>query len=248
MYNGKSYKGVQIDGNYIGNDGYKLLGAGRGIYVYNSKDVTIGGESLENQNVISAKNGGILFEKSSYCTVQNNLIGTDKTGQWSLLTSSHGILIKPYIDSITGGKTPSSDIDIFDNVISGNGGNGIQLEAAQKINILRNYIGVNWIWGDNTGSYAVGNRASGIALYDGSFDVSVGDINSDDNRNIISGNDQYGIGYKDSYPNTLYNNYLGVDASGTHSLPNWGGNIAYGSTADQLYNYQGGNLYGSTTN
>jgi len=101
----------------------------------------------------------------------------------------------------------------------------IQTTGADYNTVSGNYIGT-----DASGSSDLGNK-TGVMIGDGAQGNVVGG-NSPEERNVISGNNQYGVYiYNDSDRNTVSGNYIGTDVTGTQSLGNTetGVAIAYGS-------------------
>ena len=101
----------------------------------------------------------------------------------------------------------------------------IQTTGADYNTVSGNYIGT-----DASGSSDLGNK-TGVMIGDGAQGNVVGG-NTPEERNVISGNNQYGVYiYNDSDRNTVSGNYIGTDVTGTQSLGNTetGVAIAYGS-------------------
>ncbi|MCA9166624.1 MAG: right-handed parallel beta-helix repeat-containing protein [Planctomycetales bacterium] len=118
-------------------------------------------------------------------------------------------------------------------VINRFSGAGIEIQA--NANVLQgNFIGV-----DVTGTQSHGNR-HGIEISGGSGNrIGNGAASA---RNLISGNNNVGIRvlFGTSSANYIQNNYIGLDASGTASLPNRAGGVVLQSGAHH-------NLIGGTT-
>ena len=123
------------------------------------------------------------------------------------------------------------------NVISGNGGNGINLSGSSSNTISQNYIGTD---ANGSTNAAYGNARNGIQLSGGSSFNMIGGQFIDGNNptgsagsttpvfqrpplgNLISANHLNGVLIANgSQSNTLSGNYIGVDASGTNALGNW---------------------------
>jgi hypothetical protein len=101
----------------------------------------------------------------------------------------------------------------------------------QKAGSDYNTVSGNLIGIDASGSTDLGNGKFGVAIGDGSQGNVVGG-NTPEERNVISGNSQYGVYiYGDGTDqNTVSGNYIGTDAMGTQDLGNTetGVAIAYG--------------------
>src|SRR5262249_15023577 len=106
-------------------------------------------------------------------------------------------------------------------VINGFGGAGIVLsgEGATGDVVAGNFIGTN-----AARTAGVGNGNSGVVLMNGAHDNTVGGANAAD-RNLISGNTGEGVllvmtDGANTRNNTVRNNYIGTDRSGTVALGN----------------------------
>ena len=106
-------------------------------------------------------------------------------------------------------------------------GHGIRLVTEGGNVIEGNYIGT-----DINGTTALGNQA-GIVITNSSDNIVGGTTTAA--RNIISGNDQPGIGLSgDSSRNLVQGNYIGTDVSGTVALSNGTGVGFVNSASDNL--------------
>ncbi|HEV3343739.1 MAG TPA: right-handed parallel beta-helix repeat-containing protein [Pirellulales bacterium] len=112
----------------------------------------------------------------------------------------------------------------------GASGNAVTLEHVENMQIVGNYIGL-----DTDGTTAAGNRGDGIELI-GSSNNTIGGAAAED-RNVISANGQQGILLSLSSNNTITNNDIGTDATGTVAL----GNAANGIL---VTSFSEGNLIG----
>jgi uncharacterized repeat protein (TIGR01451 family) len=150
-----------IQGNYIGSDATGTLGLGNGGsgIVDSTAGNLYGGLTAGAGNLISgnAKNGLWFFGGGGNSVVQGNLIGLDVSGTRGLANGGDGIFIQGSNNDTIGGSSAAAR-----NVISANGGNGIEtLVAAGQGSIIQgNYIGT-----DATGSLALGNVGHGIDLF-----------------------------------------------------------------------------------
>nr|HQU84900.1 Calx-beta domain-containing protein [Pyrinomonadaceae bacterium] len=171
-------------------------------------------------------NHGISFEADSpiTATVSGCYIGTGANGSADLGNGIGGISIQAHANSTfnIGGFSSSSER----NVISGNGGSGIQIFTYQQgfvtgntaINVFNNLIGTN-----SAGNADLGNSFDGISFSvfngDGSeYTLNVG-TGTASGRNIISGNQSDGIRASAGNVN-VYGNYIGTNINGTADLGN----------------------------
>jgi CSLREA domain-containing protein len=220
----------EVLGCYIGTDAtgeLDLHNTESGVVITGGADHNQIGDS-GNGNVISANWGDgvwIYGEGTDDNSVTHNYIGTDKDGETSLGNHSNGIYISNNADnnkigSISGGR----------NVISGNNGNGIRIAAADGNQIMGNYIGI-----DKDGDTDLGNDGDGVQISNGAQGNTIGgDIVEE--RNVISGNEGYGVHVNDADNNTVSANYVGTDESGASPLGNRyaGVLIANGSTNNTI--------------
>ncbi len=99
----------------------------------------------------------------------------------------------------------------------------------QKAGSNYNTVSGSYLGTDASGSSDLGNK-SGVWIGDGA-EGNVGGGDTPGERNVISGNDQYGVYiYNGADRNTVSGNYIGTDATGTQALGNTetGVGIAYG--------------------
>lgn len=177
-----------VAGNLIGiNDfGEDLGNAGSGVVIAGAPDNQIGGTEFVARNYISG-NGldgiELLGIDATANDVLGNLIGTDLTGDAALPNDGNGILIDNASDNVVGGSTDGAR-----NVISGNGGVGVQVSGFSAANntVRRNFIGTN-----DTGQTAVGNTAGGVLVLEASDNLIGGQASS--SGNFIAGNGGPGV-------------------------------------------------------
>jgi hypothetical protein len=150
-------------------------------------------------------------------TVSGNYIGTHASGTVDLGNTSDGVLICNGAQNNTiGGDEPAER-----NVISGNDFSGVSIygSGARDNTVSGNYIGT-----DANGTTDLGNY-HGVWIGNGAQNNTIGG-DADDERNVISGNDTWGVSISgsDTTGNTVSGNYIGTDASGTADLGNgWDG-------------------------
>ncbi len=195
---GTGVQNVTIVGNYIGLDrtGTKgIAGAHSGVYVTGAaQNVTIRG------NVISGNGGNegitIVNAGTGNVDVEANYIGTDVTGTKAVPNQYSGIWVG---DSATA--------TINNNLISGNGSNGISLNGAGATSVTNNLVGT-----DLTGKVIVANSGSGIWAGNGSKATI--------SKNVFSGNANQGVVLSGATATAITNNLVGTDITGEKALPN----------------------------
>jgi parallel beta-helix repeat protein len=237
---GTSYNVVQ--GNYIGVDnlGNFSLANIAGVWVGNGASFnTIGGTAPGVGNLISGNNSvGVMLRDAGtyYNVVQGNSIGTNFNGT-AALGNSKGVWL-------TAGASRNT---ILGNLISGNQAEGVLLTVSGTTGntVQNNSIGTNL---DATS--ALGNL-DGVSV---ALGASGNFIGGDGGRNLISGNQLYGVALWNvgTSFNVVQNNYIGTDGSGSNAVPNGqygvliGGGASYntiGGTTAALGNLISGNGY-----
>jgi len=178
---------------------------------------------------------GIASFDNTGLVIAGNRIG--KFGNVDMFTPANGnvrdgIYLDGVTSSVIGGDTVADR-----NIISGNGANGITILDGAGILVRGNYIGVT-----ETGSAALANAYSGIQIVGDSTGNTIGGSTAA-RRNIISGNTGDGIFIK-SNDNDIFGNYIGLDVSGTISLPNRIGIYLYSDSTPVIGNEIGGTTSG----
>jgi hypothetical protein len=225
-------------GGYAGKPLIELKGSNVGGY-----GLQLGGGNSTVKGLIINRFGGdgILIVNKGGNTIKGNWIGVDNTGNVDAGNRRKGIVVNAAGNTI--GGTGANDR----NVISGNDQGGIQLYTykAASNKILGNYIGTN-----ASGTAAVGNGTSGVAINGAPNNVIGG--TSAGARNVISGNKQDGVVINQSggTGNIIQGNYIGVNAAGNARLSNeWYGvetsqkNTLIGGSAAGAGNVISGNKY-----
>jgi titin len=213
-----------VSGNYIGTDASGTAGLGNGdngVCIYGAQN-TVGGDTADERNVISdnSRDGvRIVYGDATGNTVSGNYIGTDANGTTVLGNTWDGVSIHSGARNNTVGGATGGER----NVISGNGRDGVHIFAGDDNTVSGNYIGT-----DASGMADSGNTEHGVYI-DGDQNTVGGDTPGE--RNVISGNDLYGVWiYGGAQNNTVSGNYIGTNASGMADLGNTehGVYISYG--------------------
>jgi len=207
-----------VSGNYIGTDATGAQGLGNGnhgVAIYGgAQNNTVGGDTEGERNIIS-DNGidGVNIQGGTGSnTISGNFIGTVVSGTQALGNDGRGVRIVSSPNNTIGGDTAGER-----NVISGNStGVTIVGSAAMSNTVSGNYIGT-----DASGSTDLPNTSIGVQIRGGAQGNVVGG-DTPEERNVISGNGQYGVTINDSttMSNTLSGNYIGTDATGAQDLGN----------------------------
>jgi titin len=217
-----------VQGNYIGTDVSGLTAIGNltnGVLVNGVPGNTIGGAVPGAGNTVSGnhENGILLAAGASGNQVQGNYVGVDATGLYRLANAQSGVDLDASAGNLVGGPGAG-------NVISGNGGSGIQLvDTGGGTNAVEG----NLIGTDATGKKAVANGQAGI--YVGVPGNTIGGTTAA-LRNVISGNSANGIfviGIGASN-NLIEGNYIGTDILGGSPLGNSYAGIAISNASATL--------------
>lgn len=163
-----------VQGNFIGTNSAGSVAVGNqsdGVEMISGSNTvincTVGGTSAGARNVISANSGvGVQFiTVGTSNLVQGNFIGTDVTGSNDLGNGSSGVAVNESNDCTVGGTVPGAG-----NVISGNGTNGVRINAPTAT-------------GNRVQGNKIGTRADGVTvLANGSDGIFV--LNSASNNTI----------------------------------------------------------------
>ena len=163
----------------------------------------MGGANPALRNLISGNIGvGLLMNGGTNQQIVGNLIGTNASGSAPIGNGAEGIVA----------TSSAGNIHILNNVVSGNLSNGIGLYLTSgPATVQGNIIGL-----DASGSYALSNMQSGVAI-----DASNGNlIGGALAGNVISGNNFEGVYIKDSAGTTVQGNLIGRSSNNTVTIGN----------------------------
>lgn len=205
-----------ISGNYIGTNETATAENGNyiGIEVITGANyTTIGGLNPEDKNIVSGNEHiGIRLLDVRYCNIFGNFVGTNRTGT-AAIPNFDGISLEG-ADKFNnvGGNT-----EAHRNLVSGNVAYGIPVFGAGAEG---NVISGNYIGTDITGSFAIPNNY-GVLFDDGSYNNILGG-DTDAERNILSGNNSYGVFIYNmgTNSNIIKGNYIGTDVTGVTAIHN----------------------------
>ena len=213
----------EIQNNLIGTDaaGDLALGnGGDGIALYNgSHDNRIGGTAGFG-NVVSGNSGdGILISApdADGNVIGDNLVGLAADGTTALGNARHGIVL---YQGPQGNLIGTDGIDGAPNVVSSNGDDGIVIDGAGGTDTKDNLVAGNLVGTDAGGTLARGNGTSGIALFAGARENTIGGTGV--RANVISDNGHGGvyIGGAGTDGNHVLGNRIGTDMQGVTGLGN----------------------------
>lgn len=233
VISGNSGAGVAIDGrsvtlntvagNYIGVDttGKAALPNSQGGVNITSgaSNNTIGGSVPGARNVISGNIGdGVTVADlgTSLNVVAGNYIGVDVSGLAKLSNANTGlVLARGATSNVIGGAVSGAG-----NVISGAPDNNSGIYITDT-GTSQNVVAGDLIGTDATGAAALPNAQYGVFVANGAAGNIIGGT-APEARNIISGNGSTGVRIESpgSNSNLIRGNYIGLDISGAHALPN----------------------------
>lgn len=211
-----------LENNFVGTDTtgtVALNNTGNGIDVIDSSNNLIGGTTAASRNLVSGNGSvGISIADAGAGALGNrilgNFIGTEITGTAKLANASYGIVVAGADGTVIG-----DDIAGAGNLISGNGGIGIQIvdngspRITENCSIQNNFIGTN-----AAGNAAVSNPI-GISV-SRAMNTTIGGASALA-RNVISGNSAEGIRVLNGAAGALIEgNLIGLSGDGNGTLPN----------------------------
>ena len=194
-------------------DEVRLDGAGAGAAYgldVNAADVTV------TNLTITRFFAGIELAASDGATVTNSFLGTDQAGTASLGNVSQGVRAGSL-------GSPATNAEIRQNVISGNGGEGVLIEDGVNTG---NVVAFNLIGTTPAGTAALAN-STGVEIRNSGGNRIGGPAPLAD-RNVISGNNGHGVrvsagGATRRTGNVIRNNRIGTTPNGEAALPNFRG-------------------------
>jgi hypothetical protein len=205
---------VRIVGNIVGLDtagGIAMGNDDNGIEVGgNAQNIVIGGPqetfNVIPQNAISGNHGhGIaILDTAHSITINHSYIGTDVVGLGERGNSGDGV----YLGAGTFLTTIGSSDQQLLTVISGNRGNGIEMQGTQANTVLGTYIGTN-----AHNDTPIFNSENGILIAGNSKNNVIGGAMP----NVIAYNGANGIFIASGSGNSILNNsiylntYIGID-------------------------------------
>ena len=232
LIDGAGTNGAVVRGNYVGTDGTgtaKLANAADGVLVSGgAANNTVGGTAAGAINLISGNGGNgveIMGSGSTGDVVLGNKIGTDINGTAKLGNAGGGVKIDGGAknDAVGGTATGAG------NLISGNGGNGVEIAGASGIAVLGNLIGTGI-----HGTASLGNAGDGVKISGGSADNTVGGPTFAA-LNLISANGGNGVEIAGSGAtgNAVLGSRIGTDIKATKARGNGlAGVLVSGGAAD----------------
>jgi len=186
-----------------------------------------GGTTVRGMVINRFGEAGIRMDTGNGNTIIGNRIGTNVAGTAASANLNRGILIVGTTGHFIGDGTAAGR-----NLISGNSGRGIDINAGGSAVVSGNYIGTN-----AAGTGDRGNFGHGIQIVNSSGST-IGGLTATA-RNVISGNDGIGVLIigdigTPAMNNTVLGNYIGVDFTGNTALGNDGSGVVIQDTLNTV--------------
>ncbi len=214
-----NYLGTNTGGNSSDTTTY----VGIGVQIASNNNIV-------RNNVIVQRTSGVSITSGTGNRVQGNYIGINRDGTDRIPDTGVGSRVGVNMLAASSGTLVGTDANGTNdgaegNVISGNNSSGVQALGSANNIIAGNYIGTTAngdapIAGNQTGN------GTGVLFRSAATGNRVGGTNPDE-RNIISGNTNVGVGILDANTinNSIQGNYIGLDVNGTTAMPNTGGGV-----------------------
>jgi len=232
-----SYIGLQLNGVNAGSN------SGDGIVINATSSGNTIGAAIGSPNVISGNGGnGILINGSSGNIVRANFIGTDVTGLKQRSNQGNGIHIAGGAsNNFIGGRIPANPPGTDPNelsgkrppegnLISGNAGNGVLINAGSTANTLSgNFIGT-----DASGIKAQGNLQNGVSIMNANGNSLLGtqvNLNPFIYYNVVSGNAGNGLQVMNSNNTVIQANFFGLGSDDNAAVGNGGNGVVIGGSS-----------------
>jgi hypothetical protein len=215
--------GNTLAGDHVGTDlagTAALANAADGVAVFGTGN-TIGGTAAGDGNLISgnARYGVDLVGGNNVVT--GNRIGTDAGGTTALGNGGDAVI------AYANGNTIGGDSPQAGNLISGNGGNGVDLVGSNNV-VAGNRIGT-----DVNGTAALANVGDGVLIFSAGNTVGGPTPGA---GNLLSGNARNGVEIAGATAtgNQLQGNRIGTDLPGTGKLGNSGDGVLIFGTGNTV--------------
>jgi parallel beta-helix repeat protein len=226
--------------NYIGVDATGTIAqanGGDGVRLFSGSS-----NNMISKNIISGNTGNGVYLSGPDVTGNKllaNFIGTNAQGNAAVANGQNGVSISEACNNFIGDGNAGDS-----NVISGNTSNGVSITGTHNGSTntgSSNTIAGDYIGLDVTGTQAIGNGSDGV--YITSWNNFVG-LAAPNGRNVISGNNSWGVDLYGAGLTTVVNNYVGTDKTGMNNGNK--GVLANGSGGVKLWNAATQNTIGGT--
>ncbi len=228
LVSGASASSNVIAGDYIGTNAAGSAAVGNsvdGIVIQSgATGNTIGGTASGARNIISGNATDGVYLSAANNLVEGNRMGTNTAGTAALGNGGAGVSISSSGNTIGGTAAGAG------NVLSGNS-NGVYIALATGTG---NLVEGNLIGTDASGTVAISNSASGVAIYGAATANTIGGTTSG-SSNVISGSGSSGVAIAGvgTTSNVVEGDLIGTNAAGTVAIPNAAyGVVVYGAATN----------------
>jgi hypothetical protein len=215
-----------VKGNIIGlalNNTTNAGNGANGMDIQNAANVSIGGPSLPERNIVSCNSQrGISMNTCTPVVIQNNYVGLDSTGLIAKGNLQRGISV-----SVSASLTIGGSAFNLRNVVANNGQVGIAFDNSPNAVVKGNFIGLA-----KNGTTAMGNGNQGLLISNSNTTNIGGPALAE--RNVISSNLQRGVEINNSNNITFVNNYVGVDSTGSLMRGNLQAGVAFSACTSPI--------------
>jgi parallel beta-helix repeat protein len=228
---GAQANGNLVQGNWIGINrvGDMSLGqGGHGVFLEGFNNIVgvygDGSRDASEGNLISGSAyAGVLAYGGSGNQVAGNRVGTNALGTAAIANGDHGVHVLGGANNLIGTNGDGVADTLERNLLSGNTGSGVLLNWTSSNRVAGNFLGTK-----SDGMAAVPNTGNGIYVAGRSWNNILGTDSSNDawnasERNLISGNSNYGIqvwGGDGAKGTVIAGNWIGLNATGNVALAN----------------------------
>jgi hypothetical protein len=209
---------TQGGGGYTGPPLIQLSAAACGANAALDLRAGSSGSTIRGLVINACPTRAIRIAGSSNNIIIGNYLGTDLAGTGPGPGNQVGVLIggsaTPQNGNRVGGTAPGDA-----NVISANTVDGIQILGSSGP-ALNNVVQGNYIGTDATGNADLGNTNTGVAIFGGADNNTIGGTAAGEG-NVISGNNLFGVGISQAGTtgNIVEGNRIGTNAAGTAAVP-----------------------------
>jgi hypothetical protein len=241
LVSGSGATGTWIYGNRIGTNAWGSSAVGNGgdaIRVDGAPAVRIGDGTSGRGSLLSGNSGnGLYVINEGTALLKGAYVGTDYSGSVAI-PNVNGVVVNGSPSCAIGGVRHAGE----GNLISGNSNIGIFVTgaAATGTTIFGNNIGVS------SSGAALPNASAGVWIL-GAPAVKIGDIDTGDTQNVISGNGSHGVVISGSGASggRVETNAIGTNAACSVAIPNGGDGVVINGASNCVV---GGVLLGNNTN
>lgn len=215
---GATARSTSIQGNYVGVDSTGLAALPNeqnGVFIENAPGTTVGGTAAAARNLVSGNRSAgirIIGSEARGAIIANNVIGANVNGTVALPNGSDGIVVENAPATTIGGTAATAR-----NIISGNRDAGIRLVGSETSGAV---VQANHIGTDISGTLPLPNGSDGVLINNAPSNTVGGTAAGV--RNVISANAGAGVRItgQAARGNTVANNLIGIDTTGTAALAN----------------------------